>query len=191
MAQHAARLATTLAALVLPLLGCGPGPVEIRATQTCEGGNVSDCKNRCGNNEGMPCYKLGWLHERGREVEPSFEQAMKLYQQSCDANWAQACRALGNLYWRGERVALNRKKALEYWQRACGLGLELACPTDLERDIADGKVIAVTRPGGALSVSPTPGYQGTTPTSVPSRPSTPSAPDPGVSKPSVPSAPVP
>jgi hypothetical protein len=192
MAQHRALLAAALASLSLLTLGCGPGPVVIRGTQTCEGGNVADCKNRCSNREGMPCYKLGWLHERGREVEPSFDEAMRLYQQSCDASWPQACRALGDLYWRGERVQLNRKKALEYWQRACGLGLEIACPTQLERDIADGKLIAVPKAGGALSVAPTPGYSsGSIPAGGPSRPSVPAAPEPAVPQPSAPSVPTP
>ena len=177
MAQLGARTAATLATLALVLSGCGPGSVAIRATQTCEGGNLEDCKTRCSARDGMPCYKLGWLHERGREVEHSFQQAMTLYQQSCDFEWAQACRALGDLYWRGERVDLNRGKAIEYWDRACTLGLDVACPTQLERDIADGKLVAVTRDSGALSVTPAVGYQpGQVSTSAPSRPTAPSAP---------------
>lgn len=154
MARPGALLTGFIALVSTASLGCGPGAVEIRATQTCEGGNVAECRERCSKDEGMPCYKLGWLYERGQEVDASFEQALKLYQQSCDASWPQACRALGDLYWRGERVDLNRPKALEYWQRACGLGLGLACPTQLERDIADGKLVAKTKPDGTLSITP-------------------------------------
>lgn len=172
------------------IVGCGAGPMDLRASSTCEGGNVSDCKDRCAKDEGMPCYKLGWLHERGREVPSSFDEAMNLYQKSCSSGWAQACRVLGDLYWRADRVKLNRKKALEYWERSCALGLTIACPTQLERDIADGKLVAISRGNGAITVAPKPGYgsgasaSGQVPSapSVPSEPSTPSAP-------SVPAAP--
>lgn len=193
MALQRALLAGFFALALSSLSGCGPGAVEIRATQTCEGGNVGDCRDRCGKSEGMACYKLGWLHERGLEVEHDFEQSMRLYQQACDGNWPQACRALGDLYWRGERVGLNRKKALEYWERACGLGLEVACPTQLERDIAEGKLVAVPRANGSLSVAPTVNYKGGAPSGVP-QPSAPSAPEPSaptVPQPGLPAAPQP
>jgi hypothetical protein len=141
----------------------------------------------------MPCYKLGWMHERGREVPKSFDEAMSLYQKSCDSGWAQACRVLGDLYWRAERVKLNRKKALEYWDRACALGLSVACPTPLERDIADGKLIAISRGNGAVTVVPKPGYGSSAAPSVgtssaPSMPAEPSAPS-APAAPSLPAAP--
>ena len=168
-------------------LGCGAGAVELLPTNTCEGGNVPDCRDRCGKREGMPCYKLGWFHERGQEVDADFDRAMGLYQQSCEASWPQACRALGDLYWRGEKVGRNAKKTIEYWDRACTLGLDIACPTPLERDIADGKLMAVSRGNGSVSVSPMPNYQGPKP-STPSAPSTPSGPS-APSTPSLPTAP--
>ncbi len=145
-----------LAFSLLPLAACGPGTVEIRATQTCEGGNVSDCKNRCQNNEGMACYKLGWLHEEGQVVDHDFPQAKKLYEQACDAKWAVACRALGDLYWRGEKVDANRKKAIDYWQRACELGLSVACPSQLEQDVAEGRLIVKVKSNGTVQVTPNP-----------------------------------
>lgn len=193
MALVGARLLGLVSLASSLVIGCGAGPVELRATQTCEGGNLDDCKNRCGKNEGMPCYKLGWMHERGREIPKSFDEAMALYQKSCESGWPQACRVLGDFYWRAERVKLNRKKALEYWERACALGLTIACPTQLERDIADGKLVAISRGNGAVSVVPKAGYatgsapsvSTSSPATMPSEPSAPAAPG----EPSVPAAP--
>jgi TPR repeat protein len=150
-----------LAALAGLALVCGAAPactptVEIRATQTCEGGNIEDCKNRCGSNQGMACYKLGWLHEEGQVVDHDFPRAKKLYEQACDANWAVACRALGDLYWKGDKVEQNQKKAIEYWSKACGLGLGAACPTQTEVDVADGRLVMTIKSNGSVQVTPNP-----------------------------------
>ncbi len=188
-----------LAALGAGAAACTPN-VEIRATQTCEGGNIEDCKNRCGSNEGMACYKLGWLHEEGQVVDHDFPRAKKLYEQACDANWAVACRALGDLYWKGDKVEQNQKKAIEYWQKACGLGIVAACPTETEIAVADGRLIMKVRANGSIQVTPNPKATAappplsgappdsggsSLPTGLPQQPSAPGAPSP----PSVPSPP--
>jgi hypothetical protein len=189
-----------LALLVLLPLACGPGTVEIRATQTCEGGNVDDCKKRCDTNQGVGCYKLGWLHEKGQIVDHNFEEALRLYEKACDQSWAVACRALGDLYWRGEKVERDYKKAMRYWTKACGLGLAIACPTQLEQDVADGRLLAKQKPDGGFTVAPSPTYRASAPSapnaSAPNAPavSAPSAPQPtapSVPQPAAPSAPQP
>ncbi len=189
------RLLCLVAVSLCASTACGPGTVEIRATQTCEGGNIEDCRNRCKGSEGMACYKLGWLHEQGQVVDHDFPHAKKLYEQACDANWAVSCRALGELYWRGDKVDANRKKAIEYWEKACALGLGAACPTALERDIADGVLIMKVRSNGSIQVTPNP--KASRPatsiagTNAPAESSGSSLPGglPGVSAPSAPKAP--
>jgi len=121
-------------------LACGPAAVELRPSNSCDGGNLELCAERCDANEARACYRLGWFHEQDRDVKGSVKRAVDNYDRACNANFAVACRALGILYWRGKRVDRSRSKALSYFDRACKLGLPEACPTkDMLRKAAGKK----------------------------------------------------
>ena len=189
--------AVLLSALVSGgLLACGPGMVEVRSGESCDGVNLEACKQQC--DEGVPraCYRLGWFYEVGHEVSESPKKAIELYQKACDAGWAVACRALGNVYWYDEVVERQPKKAVGYYQKACELGIAGACPTELMLAEAEGRkpragfgVDASVSAGGSASGSSKGGSSGP---SAPSGVEGPSAPDaPEAPVPETPSAPVP
>ncbi len=128
-----------LFALVLGAVACGPGVVQLKPAQSCDGGKIDDCRARCDQNQGRACYRLGWFYEEGEVVAENFNQALKLYDQACDANWAIACRALGEIYWYGRKRKRDRKKGISYFTKACGLGLDVACPSRMEIAVSEGK----------------------------------------------------
>ncbi|MSP26610.1 MAG: sel1 repeat family protein [Myxococcales bacterium] len=145
-----------LVATALALGACAPALVELGEAKTCEGGSLADCRARCAANDGRSCYKLAWFHEHGHVVVQDWPLALRLYEQSCEAGWAVSCRALGELYWKGRAAPPEPKRAIAYWTRACKLGLEVACPTELEIDIAEGRRRApVAKADGGASVDVT------------------------------------
>lgn len=128
------RVVRGLAAATLSLaaVACGPPRVALVPARTCDGGNLEDCEQRCGQNEHRACYRLGWFKEEGQGVEANLEEAMDLYERACDASYAVACRALAIIYERGDiDVEKDTDKAEEYYAKACGLGLESACPVQV------------------------------------------------------------
>jgi len=110
-------------------VACGPPAVQLRPAETCDSGNLDDCRNRCEKNESRACYRLGWFTEEGQGVKPNRRRALELYDKACTSSYAVACRALGMVYEHGDDdLEPNKKKSEEYYAKACGLGLESACP---------------------------------------------------------------
>ena len=178
-----------LFALILGALACGPGVVQLKPAQSCDGGKIDDCRARCDQNQGRACYRLGWFYEEGEVVAENFNQALKLYDRACDANWAIACRALGEIYWNGKKRKRDRKKGISYFTKACSLGLDVACPSRMEIAVSEGK-----SPAEAFSVNVDTSGVNTPDGPKAPRPDAPSAPTPDMPSaptPNVPSTPSP
>jgi hypothetical protein len=181
----------TLALMLISMLfGCGPGMVELRPTQSCDGNNLEACRQQC--DEGVPraCYRLGWFYETGHSVRASPKTAVELYEKACNAGWAVACRALGNLYWYDESVKRQPKKAVGFYQKACDLGIVAVCPDEAMLAEAEGRK---QRPGFGVNANLSVGgsVKGSGEAGTPDAPSAPTPQAPQAPVPQPPTAPTP
>jgi hypothetical protein len=81
----------------------------------------------CLGGDGVSCFVLGWLADKGMGVPQDPARAFALFQRSCDRGWARGCGALGECYRQGEGTTPDPAKALENYEKGCRGGHARSC----------------------------------------------------------------
>lgn len=98
-----------------------------KADDSCEYGNVAECRDQCERGNGDSCSTLGVMYVNGASVERDEVAAGKLYQKACDLESAQGCYALHSALVHGVGMQKDADRATTIAGKACGLGNEDSC----------------------------------------------------------------
>ena len=74
------------------------------------------CQKACNWNDGLGCFAVGLLYEKGEGVRQDYQQAKKYYEKACNLNILDGCRNFGLLYKNGQGVRQDFQTAI-LWQR--------------------------------------------------------------------------
>ncbi len=85
------------------------------------------CLEACNQNDGLGCFALGMLYDKGQDVKQDYQQAKIYYEKSCNLNDGLGCAGIGLLYASGRGVRQNFQTAKEYFDKACDLGEQVGC----------------------------------------------------------------
>ncbi len=86
---HGARIVGSCMVVALGLSACGAPQVHLpKPSANCDSTKIKDCRERCDNNEGRACYRLGWFYEDGENGPKDMNYAIKPYHRAFGAKRA-------------------------------------------------------------------------------------------------------
>jgi uncharacterized protein len=95
----------------------------------------------CAGNHAQACVTLATYYRIGRGVEKDLQQALFLYEKSCEMNpqhgSAVACGRLGDIYSKGEETEQNLARASQKYREGCNIGGQPNCVSFAELNRLD------------------------------------------------------
>ncbi|ANV97657.1 hypothetical protein BBW65_02025 [Helicobacter enhydrae] len=89
---------------------------------------ILEAKQRCLDEDGAWCWKLGIYYYEGKIVEQDYNKAFEAFEAGCLKKSGGACYNIGFMYefGRGE-VPFDSKKALDFYLKSCNYGYDRGC----------------------------------------------------------------
>lgn len=106
-------------------LGLAAGCANL--AEFARGGGQEVLQRACGGGDGVSCFILGWLADRGIGMPPDPARAVGLFRRSCANGWSRGCGVLAECYRKGEGTAVDLPAAIQNYEKACRGGYAPSC----------------------------------------------------------------
>ena len=103
-----------------------PAACESLGQLAVSGGRTA-FQGSCDHGDGLSCFILGWMMDKGLGVAADPVRAVALFQRSCSNGWARGCGVLAECYRKGEGTAPDLGAAIVNYEKACRGGHAVSC----------------------------------------------------------------
>lgn len=92
-----------------------------------QSGGGTALEQSCGAGDGVSCFLLGYIRNRGLGVAKDDNMALEFFSKSCSSGFPRGCSRLGESYFYGEGTRPDLGKAMQFFETACQNQFALGC----------------------------------------------------------------